>query len=581
MRTWGRRTRPRAAAATGLSLFSAKKIKSEIKNMKSAGPPRWLLLLMLLLACTGVNAETTSEVVDEAPELCPSGGERTEAGECPASAHGAPADGKDDGEEAPAEGEEPAAAAAGWLVPTLVGLCAHSAEGLALFFALWGLGPPVQPADLRESAGFLLSWRIGSFDSGGPRRAPLAALLAPLHERSPALSAAAFLLGLLAYGCARRLLLGPGLGWWFGLETFLGDVLFGTTATLLVAIRLEKMLSTAAALEVPPLVRRLGEGRTNGLTVGTSTTGGRPAPFVIFLRVLLVLLVATAAFFALWACLGAAQAWGATPRLRQSPWPGMRPTLHRLVSAGASYSAVLAFRDSAQVQRALAAAATPGRVACVISGAGLGLQVVASLAHCIVLQAEGDIPAFLTMLITLAVSTVTLLTYVPLTFELDGAGGPPPTDDPKWLLIQGHSTWFLATSLFVLPVPITLLLYRGTGWLEMVTVFGDCCRLCAVIAVVADCGRLRQSFSSGFTLETSPQGAKRPSPSVMAALYFWVWSEAASSIFPCLCVLGAICHSFITRFSAECFFSLDAFAELFNGEPATTTPSEATCRRDL
>ena len=211
--------------------------------MKSAGPPRWLLLLVLLLACTGVNAETTSEVVDEAPELCPSGGERTEAGECPASAHGAPADGKADGEEAPAEGEEPAAAAAGWLVPTLVGLCAHSAEGLALFFALWGLGPPVQPADLRESAGFLLSWRIGSFDSGGPRRAPLAALLAPLHERSPALSAAAFLLGLLAYGCARRLLLGPGLGWWFGLETFLGDVLFGTTATLLVAIRLEKMLS--------------------------------------------------------------------------------------------------------------------------------------------------------------------------------------------------------------------------------------------------------------------------------------------------------------------------------------------------
>ena len=74
--------------------------------------------------------------------------------------------------------------------------------------------------------------------------------------------------------------------------------------------------------------------------------------------------------------------------------------------------------------------------------------------------------------------------------------------------------WFLASSMFVLPIPIALLLYRGTGWLEMCTLFGDSCRLCFVIAVVADGGRLRQSFSSGFNLETSPHGTKRPSPSV-------------------------------------------------------------------
>ena len=395
------------------------------------------LLLVVVLGCAGAAAAAESGSAapatgSEAAEACPSGGERTDAGECPAAA----ADG--DAADAKTSDSNPEPAPAGWLVglwlffrppgQLFVGLCAHGAEGLALFFGLWGLGPPVRPVYLRER-GFLLSWRIGSFSCDeAPRWAPLAALLERLRPLPG--QAGLFLLGLLAYGGARRLLLGPGLGWWFGLPTFLGDVLFSTTAALLVAKVLEKSLSAEAAIGVPPLVRRQGPGKIN-------------TSFVVFINVLILLLLATAAFFVLYACLGAAQAWGTTPRpLRESPWPGMFPTLHRLVSAGASYTAVVAFRDSAQVQRALAAPGetAAGRVACVISGAGLGLQVVASLSHCIVLQAEGDTPAFISMVITLAVSSAALWIYAPLTFRLDGAGGPPPTDDPYWVLMQGPST---------------------------------------------------------------------------------------------------------------------------------------------
>ena len=111
-----------------------------------------------------------------------------------------------------------------------------------------------------------------------------------------------------------------------------------------------------------------------GVRPGPGLVGVVPGPLAPHADALITLMaVLTLALPAVggWSLAAAAQLWLTPgPDSRISPWPGFRPSLHRVLSACAALDAVRAFRDSEAVRAALEDGRR-GRVMCVVSGSAL------------------------------------------------------------------------------------------------------------------------------------------------------------------------------------------------------------------